>query len=184
MMRCGRDLEKIKIFPPDPLMTPQHYSDQSCPKFQNIQPAHMDSYYSVIIQSYDHPKHVEVLKHLVCIKYECGTQSEGGFTQAWHHNTSFRPILPRFTKIWHCTSFTMPPYVHPQHIKVIKHFFYVYYECGMQSVWACSLNYHDTTTPLRPPTCPNFPKFGSTVNRCSVIRVVHPYPYTHPQHNC
>ncbi len=35
------------------------------------------------------------------------------------------------------------PCAHPQHMKVLKHFLYIQYGCGMQSVVVYSLN-HDT----------------------------------------
>jgi hypothetical protein len=39
------------------------------------------------------------------------------------------------------------PYAHPQHLKVLKHFVYIQYRCGMQSMGVCSLNLnHDTAT--------------------------------------
>ena len=39
------------------------------------------------------------------------------------------------------------PCAHPQHINVLKHFLYIQYGCGMQSVVVYSLN-HDTTAHL------------------------------------
>ena len=54
------------------------------------------------------------------------------------------------------------PCAHPQHMKVLKHFLYIQYGCGMQSVVVYSLN-HDTITSFGlhltqifhnpPPTC-------------------------------
>ena len=44
------------------------------------------------------------------------------------------------------------PYAHPQHLKVLKHFLFIQYGCGIQSlalgVWIWSLN-HDTTQSFR-----------------------------------
>ena len=37
------------------------------------------------------------------------------------------------------------PYAHPQHMKVLNHFIYIQYGCGMQSGMVYSLN-HDTIT--------------------------------------
>jgi hypothetical protein len=45
-------------------------------------------------------------------------------------------------------SIRMHPYAHPQHLKVLKHFVYIQYGCGMQSMEAVGLN-HDTTTSYR-----------------------------------
>ena len=46
------------------------------------------------------------------------------------------------------------PHVHPQHIKVLKHFAYISYGCGMQSMGLWSLN-HDVSLGLN--HTPNFP---------------------------
>jgi hypothetical protein len=42
----------------------------------------------------------------------------------------------------------MHPYAHPHHLKLLKHFVYIQYGCGMQSMGVCSLN-HDTATSYR-----------------------------------
>jgi hypothetical protein len=39
-------------------------------------------------------------------------------------------------------------HAHPKHLKVLKHFVYIQYGCGMLSMGVCSLN-HDTTTSYR-----------------------------------
>jgi hypothetical protein len=38
------------------------------------------------------------------------------------------------------------PYAHPQHLKVLNHFVYIQYGCGMQSMGVGSLNYDITTS--------------------------------------
>ena len=43
------------------------------------------------------------------------------------------------------TAIMIHPYTHPQHLKVLKHFVYIQYGCGMQSMEVFSLN-HDTNT--------------------------------------
>ncbi len=48
-------------------------------------------------------------------------------------------------------------YAHPQLIKVLKHFVYKWYECGMQSMGVCNLN-HDITTLLGLSHALNFQK--------------------------
>jgi hypothetical protein len=40
------------------------------------------------------------------------------------------------------------PYVHPQHLKVLKHYVNIQYGCGMESMGVFSLK-HDTTTSYR-----------------------------------
>jgi hypothetical protein len=73
------------------------------------------------------------------------------------------------------------PYAHPQHLKVLKHFGYIQYGCGMQSMGVCSLN-HDTTTSYRlghtpfslklTPTCTGIAAYGCphmpihSISRC------------------
>jgi hypothetical protein len=42
----------------------------------------------------------------------------------------------------------MHPYAHPHHLKLLKHFVYIQYGCGMQSMGVCSLN-NDTATSYR-----------------------------------
>jgi hypothetical protein len=54
----------------------------------------------------------------------------------------FTPHLHMFYDI------RVDPYAHPQHLKVLKHFVYIQYGCGMHSMGVCSLN-HDTTTSYR-----------------------------------
>jgi hypothetical protein len=53
------------------------------------------------------------------------------------------------------------PYVHPQHLKVLKHSVYIQHGCGMQSMGVFSLN-HDTTTSYRLGHTPFFLKFSPT----------------------
>ena len=82
------------------------------------------------------------------------------------------PNFPNFVPHLHMynNSVRVHPYAHPQHMKVLKHFIYLQYGCGMQFGTSCSLN-HDTTT-----------SFGSTLphlNRCYSVRV---HPYAHPQY--
>jgi hypothetical protein len=48
-----------------------------------------------------------------------------------------------------CKSVRVQPYTHPQHIKVLKHFVYIWNGCGMQSTRVWSLN-HDLTSSLGP----------------------------------
>ncbi len=73
------------------------------------------------------------------------------------------PNFPKFGPHLHMHNrVRVHPYAHPQHMKVLNHFLYIQYGCGMQSVVVYSLN-HDTITSygLRltpifqnlPPTC-------------------------------
>ena len=48
-------------------------------------------------------------------------------------------------------------HAHPQHLKVLKHFVYIQYGCGMQSMGVSSLK-HDTATSYRLGHSPFFQK--------------------------
>ncbi len=67
--------------------------------------------------------------------------------QPWHHNAMWAPPYHNFLKfcphLHRYNSVSVDPYAHPRHMKVLKHFVYFQYRCGMQSVVAYSLN-HDT----------------------------------------
>ena len=90
----------------------------------------------------------------------------------YHLVQSYYSIFPKNhpPHLHRCYSVRVHPYAHPQIMKVLKHFIYLQYGCGMQFGTSCSLN-HDTTT-----------SFGSTLphlNRCYSVRV---HPYAQPQH--
>jgi hypothetical protein len=70
------------------------------------------------------------------------------------------------------------PYAHPQHLKVLKHFLYIQYGCGMQSMGVCSLN-HDTTTSYRLGHTLFFLNFTPT---CTMYERHKGVPIFHPQH--
>jgi hypothetical protein len=82
-----------------------------------------------------------------------------------HHTGSDIQHFPlKFTPTCTCnTAIRMHPYANPQHLKVLKHFVFVYiqYGCGMQSMGACSLN-HYTATSYRLCDTPFFLKFTPT----------------------
>ena len=131
------------------------------PNFPKIHP-HLHRCNSVRVHLYAHPQHIKVLKHFTFIWYGCGMQSTG----LWSLNHDLTASLglshaPNFPKIHpnlHMrNSVRVHPYAHPQHIKVLKHFVYTWYGCGMQSMGLWSLN-HDLTTSLGLSHTPNFPK--------------------------
>ncbi len=70
------------------------------------------------------------------------------------------------------------PYDHPQHIKVLKHFVYIWYGCWMWFIGLWSLN-HDLTISLVFIYAPNFAKIHPHLHRWNSVRV---HPYAHPQH--
>jgi hypothetical protein len=118
-----------------------------CPKTH----PHLHTYYSMRIHPYAHPQHLKVLKHFVYIHYRCGMQSMGVWSLNHDTATSYRlgntPFSLKSTPTW-TTAIMMHPYAHPQHLKVLKHFIYIQYGCGMQSMRVFCLN-HDTATSHR-----------------------------------
>ena len=95
-------------------------------------------------------QHMKVLKHFICMYYGCVMQS--GVVYSLNNDTTTSFSL-RQTPIFQ----NLPPPLHhhncvrvhhnafPQHMKVLKHFIYVYYGCVMQSGVVYSLNKNDTT---------------------------------------
>ena len=70
------------------------------------------------------------------------------------HTPFFLKSLPTCT----CNmAMMMHPYAHPHHLKVLKHFVYIQYGCGMQLMGVFSLN-HDTTTSYKARPYPISPK--------------------------
>jgi hypothetical protein len=68
--------------------------------------------------------------------------------QPWHPNVIWAPRPPNFLKFTPtCTgiSVRVHPDAHPLHIKVLNHFVYIQYVCGIQFEASCSLN-HDIPT--------------------------------------
>jgi hypothetical protein len=59
------------------------------------------------------------------------------------------------------TAIDEPMYAHPQQLKVLKHFVYIPYGCGMQSMGVFSLN-NDTATSYRLGHTPFSLKFTPT----------------------
>jgi len=124
---------------------------------------------AIRMHPYAHPQHLKVLKHFdfVYIQYGCGMQSMGVCSLNHDTTTSYRinhtPFSLKFTPT-PCTRITairVYPYAYPQYLKVLKHFVYIQYGCGMHSMGVCSLN-HDTTTSYRLSHTPFFLKFNPT----------------------
>ena len=85
--------------------------------------------------------------------------------------------IPQFFKMWPLTPQVLQ-YAHPQHIKVLKHFVYIQYGCGIQSEASCSLN-HDTTTSFGFGHTAIFQNLAPTPHRYYSVRV---NPYARSQH--
>jgi len=79
--------------------------------------------------------------------------------QPWHRNIIQNrpyPVFPKIHPPLHMYyGIRVYPYAHPQHLKVLKHFVYIQYGCGMQSMGVYSLN-HDTTTSYTDSAIPTF----------------------------
>jgi hypothetical protein len=117
------------------------------PNFPKCGP-NLHRYNSVSVHPYAHPQHMKVLEHFI-------SNMDVGCSQRWFTASTMTPqcnlgsALPQFSKMWpspaQIYSVRVHPYAHPQHVKVLKHFIYIQYGRGMQSVVVYSLN-HDTTT--------------------------------------
>ncbi len=104
-------------------------------------------------------------------------------SQRWFTASTITPkchvcsALPQFSNIWphryRYNSVRMHPYSHPQHMKVLKHFIYIQYGCGMQTAVIYSIN-HDTTmsfglrlTPISKKIAPTCTGITITVQGCT-----------------
>jgi len=127
---------------------------------------------------------MKVLKHFLYIQYECGMQSVVVYSLNHDTTTSFGiqspyPNFPNISSRLHMyNSVMLHPYAHPQHMKVLNHFLYIQYRCGMQSVVVYSLN-HDTTMSYGIHLTPVSLIWPSPAHRYNSVRV---HPYAHPQH--
>ncbi len=135
-----------------------------------------------------------VLKHFVYIQYGCGIHSKGGCI-LYHHTQQPNLVLSQHTPTpnlkMHPPITSTPvlhmyygirvhpyPYcVHPQHIKVLKHFVYIQYGCGIKSKACCSLN-NDITTSFRLRFTPKIHPWPAQAYHCEGVA-----PYAHTHHN-
>jgi hypothetical protein len=119
-----------------------------------------------------HPYSLETtyqwLKHYIYVIqmiWMWDTVNGGLQPQPWHHNiiqTQPYSIFPKIHPHLHMYyGIRVHPYAHPQHLKVLKHFLYIQYGCGIQSMGVGSLS-HDTTTSYRLSHTPFFLKFTPT----------------------
>ena len=103
--------------------------------------------------------------------------------QPWPYNitwtspnnySSKNPPPPAQVKHW----MVHPCAHHSLHIKVLKHFIYIWYACGMWFIAFWRLN-HDLTTSLGLQHALNLPKIHPHLHRRNSVRV---HPCAHPQH--
>jgi len=129
------------------------------PNFPKFGP-HLHRYNSVRVHPYAHPQHMKVLKQFLYIQYGCGMQlvvvyslnHDTTMSFGIHLAPSFQNVAPACTY----NSVRVHPYAHPQHMKVLKHFLYVQYGCGMQSAVVVYSLSHDTTTSFGIHLTPSF----------------------------
>jgi hypothetical protein len=72
----------------------------------------------------------------------CNLHHDTTTTYRLGHTLVFLKFTPTCT---HIAATRVYPYAHPQHPKVLKHFIYIQYGCGMQLMGVGSLT-HDTIT--------------------------------------
>ena len=86
-----------------------------------------------------------------------------------HHAGSAIPSFPKIhPHLQMYYSIRMLPYAHPQHLRVLKHFEYIQYGCGMQLMGVGSLN-HDTATSYRLGHTPVFLNLLKFTPTCTCI---------------
>jgi hypothetical protein len=103
---------------------------------------------------YVQPQHIRVLKHFVYTQYGCGIHIQrGAAASGLSHfiatSLSLRPnralFSLKFTVVHTYYSIRVHPNTHPRHIKVLKHFVYIWYGFELLSTEVWSLN-NDITT--------------------------------------
>jgi hypothetical protein len=118
--------------------------------------------------------------HIYAVVVGCSQWGFAASTMTSQHLSDLA-IAPIFLKIYpHLyghKSVRVHPYAHPQHLKVLKHFVYIQYGCGMQSMGVCSLN-HDLTSYRLSHT--HIPSNSPPLAQC--INGIRMHPYAHPQH--
>jgi hypothetical protein len=148
-------------------MTPQHHLAPRYPTCTGV---------TVRLDPQAQPQHMNVLKHFIYLQYGCGMQFGTSCSLNHDTTTSFGSTLPHLHRH---NSLRFHPCAHPQHMKVLKHFIYIYIGCWMQSAGACSLN-HDTTTSFGS-TLPQFNKNKFPGLHCTSMGIIvwvrlHPSP--------
>ena len=92
---------------------------------------------------------------------------------------SHTPIIKKPPQRLHrCNNVRVHPYAHPPHIKVLKHFIYIWYGCGMQSwgFWASTMTLQHHSGSAIPQLSKNHPQH---LHRRNSVRL---NPCAHPQH--
>jgi hypothetical protein len=128
---------------------------------------HLHRHNSLRFHPYAQPQHMNVLKHFIYLQYGCWMQFGTSCSLNHDTTTSFGSTLPHLHRH---NSLRFYPCAHPQHMKVLKHFIYIYIGCWMQSAGACSLN-HDTTTSFGS-TLPQFNKNKFPGLHCTSMGII------------
>ena len=147
-------------------------------------------YYGMRVYPYAHPQRIKVLNHSVYKWFVCGIQSMEVCSLNHDTTTSYRlshtPFflkLPPPAHVLH--GIRVHPYAHPQHLKVLNHFVYIQYGCGIQSMGVCShtpTSYRLSHTPfflkLPPPAHvlrhKGVPIYPSTAHQGAKTLCIHP----------
>ncbi len=117
-----------------------HYSGSALPQSILNSTPDLHRHYDIRMGPYAHSQHIKVLKQCAYIWYGCGMQSTG-VQSINHHITTSLGLSPAQTFLNSTPDLHMhknvrvDPYAHSQHITVLKHFIYIQYGYGMQSIW-------------------------------------------------
>ena len=96
--------------------------------FSKIQP-HLQRHISIRVHPYVHPQHIKVLNilHVYNMDVGCSLRGFEASSTTYHSNSAILPISQKSTPppSEAYISVRVHPHVHPQHIKVLKHFAYI-----------------------------------------------------------
>ena len=114
---------------------------QTYPNFPEIHP-HLQRHNSVRLHPNAHLHQMKLPKDFVIYDMDVGCSLQGVWSLNHAITTSLglrpTPIFVKSTPdLQRRNSVRVHPYTHQQHIKVLKHFVYIWYRCGVQStgVW-------------------------------------------------
>ncbi len=127
-------------------ITWQHYLDSALlpNSLKSIPDLHRQNSNSVNVDPDAHPQHIKVQKHIgyMVWMWDVVYKGLGASTITLQyitasHGLSPAPRFPNSTPDLHRHNNIQMglQYAHPQHIKVLKHFLYIWNGCGMQFLW-------------------------------------------------
>jgi hypothetical protein len=99
---------------------------------------------SVRVHPHAYPQHMKVLKHFSCSNMDVGNSQQwstaSSISSCHHFIATLTPNYQNLGQLCWVKSERVNPHAYPQHMKVLKHFSYIKYECGKQAVVDYSLN--------------------------------------------